>query len=116
MSLAIRVFMGMVDMWNWICQWMSVSRGYVSWQPYVIVLSELDVLTESTILVWLCRRYSAEWVLSCLELGLITLVCCLLVLIGIVFFLWMRLCHRGWEHHSFVWRNQQFHKTDVGQS
>ena len=98
MSLAIRVFMWMVDMWNWICQWVSVSCGYVSWQPYIIVLSELDVLTESTILVWLCRRYSAEWVLSCLELGLIALVCCLVVLIGIVSFLLMRLCHRSINH------------------
>ena len=75
-----------------------MSGGYVSWHSHIIILSELDVLTESTILVWLCRRYSAEWVLGCLELGIISTVCCLLVLTGVMSFTLIRLCQHSIKH------------------
>ena len=69
-----------------------MSMGYASWNQYTIIFSELDVLTETTILVWLCRRFSAEWVLDCLELGLLFVICFLLILIGVVLFMLACLC------------------------
>ena len=80
MSVVITIFLWMVGMWNWVCQQIGITTGRSEWHQYVIIVSELDLLTESTILVWLCRCYSAEWVLGALELGLILILCVLLLL------------------------------------
>ena len=69
----------MVGIWNWLCQQLSCITDCSSWHRYVIIVSELDILTESTILVWLCRCYSPEWVLGALELGLLLMLGVLLL-------------------------------------
>ena len=92
MSVVITVFLWMVGTWNWLCQHMSMSGEYLVWHQHAIIITELDVLTESTILVWLCRRYSSAWILGALELGLILLVCVLMFLSVKVTYALLRFC------------------------
>ena len=92
MSVVITVFLWMVGTWNWLCQHLSMSGEYLVWHQHAIIITELDVLTESTILVWLCRRYSSEWILGALELGLILLLCVLIFLSVKVAYALLCLC------------------------
>ena len=92
MSVVITVFLWMVGTWNWLCQHLSMSGEYLVWHQYSIIVTELDILTESTILVWLCRRYSSAWILGALELGLILLVCVLVLLSVKVTYVLLCLC------------------------
>ena len=92
MSEVITVFLWMVGTWNWLCQHLSMSGEYLMWHQYSIIVTELDILTESTILVWLCRRYSAAWILGALELGLVLLVCVLVLLSVKVTYALLCLC------------------------
>ena len=79
MTGVIAYFILLVEVWNWFCNLLEDMSGgsFCGWY-YMITITELELLSESSIIVWLCQQYTSSAILICLELlgslGVVTIV------------------------------------------
>ena len=83
MSGVIFYFILLVQGWNWFCDFLEEASGgsFPSWY-YMVNIIELELLSESSIIVWLCQQYTACTILLCLELFVSLVV---IITVGVIF-------------------------------